>query len=296
MVKKIKIGFFGDGQWAFNSAKKLLKNKFIKIDFFCLRAKKPDRKLLKLANNLKINCFNFKNINMQNNIDKIKNFNSDLLISVSYDQIFKKKIIESFDLGIINCHCGALPYYRGRSPINWAIINGEKSFGVTVHYVNEKIDQGDIIVQKKYPIKKKDDFKSLLNLANKKIPSLLLKSINLIRKNNVKLIKQSFISKKGSYYKKRTKGDEDINWKQSSIKIYNFVRALCKPGVVARTFYKKDPIKINKTCDKFIKNNNNLKPGTVMSVNKKFFIVKTFDSAIKIKEWNGIVKKGYLLG
>lgn len=296
MVKKIKIGFFGDGQWAFNSAKKLLKNKFIKIDFFCLRAKKPDRKLLKLANNLKINCFNFKNINMQNNIDKIKNFNSDLLISVSYDQIFKKKIIESFDLGIINCHCGALPYYRGRSPINWAIINGEKSFGVTVHYVNEKIDQGDIIVQKKYPIKKKDDFKSLLNLANKKIPSLLLKSINLIRKNNVKLIKQSFISKKGSYYKKRTKGDEDIKWKQSSIKIYNFVRALCKPGVVARTFYKKDPIKINKTCDKFIKNNNNLKPGTVMSVNKKFFIVKTFDSAIKIKEWNGIVKKGYLLG
>ena len=204
MVKKIKIGFFGDGQWAFNSAKKLLKNKFIKIDFFCLRAKKPDRKLLKLANNLKINCFNFKNINMKNKIDKIKNFNSDLLISVSYDQIFKKKIIESFDLGIINCHCGALPYYRGRSPINWAIINGEKSFGVTVHYVNEKIDQGDIIVQKKYPIKKKDDFKSLLNLANKKIPSLLLKSINLIRKNNVKLIKQSFISKKGSYYKKRT--------------------------------------------------------------------------------------------
>ena len=87
-----------------------------------------------------------------------------------------------------------------------------------------------------------------------------------------------------------------INWKQSSIKIYNFVRALCKPGVVARTFYKKDPIKINKTCDKFIKNNNNLKPGTVMSVNKKFFIVKTFDSAIKIKEWNGNVKKGYLLG
>ncbi len=296
MVKKIKIGFFGDGQWAFNSAKKLLKNKFIEIDFFCLRAKKPDSKLLKLANKSKISCFNFKNINMQNNINKIKNYNSDLLISVSYDQIFKKKIIESFDLGIINCHCGALPYYRGRSPINWAIINGEKSFGITVHYVNEKIDQGDIIVQKKYPIKKKDDFKSLLNLANKKIPSLLLKSINLILKNNVKPIKQSSISKKGSYYKKRTNGDEDINWKQSSIKIYNFVRALCKPGVVARTFYKKDPIKINKTCDKFIKNNNNLKPGTVTSANKKFFIVKTFDSAIKIKEWNGNVKKGYLLG
>lgn len=296
MVKKIKIGFFGDGQWAINSAKKLLKNKFIEIDFFCLRAKKPDSKLLKLANKSKISCFNFKNINMQNNINKIKNYNSDLLISVSYDQIFKKKIIESFDLGIINCHCGALPYYRGRSPINWAIINGEKSFGITVHYVNEKIDQGDIIVQKKYPIKKKDDFKSLLNLANKKIPSLLLKSINLILKNNVKPIKQSSISKKGSYYKKRTNGDEDINWKQSSIKIYNFVRALCKPGVVARTFYKKDPIKINKTCDKFIKNNNNLKPGTVTSANKKFFIVKTFDSAIKIKEWNGNVKKGYLLG
>ena len=164
MVKKITIGFFGDGQWAYNSVKNLLKHKFIKINFFCLRARTPDKKLLKLANKLNIKCFNFKNVNMLNNINRMNKFNSDLLVSVSYDQIFKKKIIECCDLGIINCHCGALPYYRGRSPINWAIINGEKSFGVTVHYVNEKIDQGNIIVQKKYQIKKKDDFKSLLSL------------------------------------------------------------------------------------------------------------------------------------
>ena len=232
---------------------------------------------------------------MLDNIKKIKDFNSDLLVSVSYDQIFKKKIIECCNLGIINCHCGALPFYRGRSPINWAIINGEKSFGITVHYVNQKIDQGDIIIQKKYPIKKKDDFKSLLNLANKKIPYLLLSSINLILKNNVKPIRQSSISKIGSYYKKRTNGDEDINWNQSSIKIFNFIRALCRPGVVARTYYGNKIIKINKTYEKFIKNNKNIKPGTVTSVTKKFFIVKTFDSAIKIKEWNGNVKKGYLL-
>ncbi len=296
MVKKITIGFFGDGQWAYNSVKNLLKHKFIKINFFCLRASTPDKKLLKLANKLNIKCFNFKNVNMLNNINRMNKFNSDLLVSVSYDQIFKKKIIECCDLGIINCHCGALPYYRGRSPINWAIINGEKSFGVTVHYVNEKIDQGNIIVQKKYQIKKKDDFKSLLSLANKKIPLLLLKSINLILKNNVKPIKQSSISKNGSYYKKRKKGDENINWKQNSLKIFNFIRALCRPGVVARTFYGNNIIKINKTYEKFIKNNNNIKPGTVISVKKKFFIVKTFDSAIKIKEWNGKVKKGYLLG
>ena len=295
MVKKIKIGFFGDGQWAYNSAKNLLKNKFIKINFFCLRANTPDKKLIKLANRSNIKCFNFKNINMLNNVKKIKDFSSDLLVSVSYDQIFKKKIIECCNLGIINCHCGALPFYRGRSPINWAIINGEKSFGITVHYVNQKIDQGDIIIQKKYPIKKKDDFKSLLNLANKKIPYLLLSSINLILKNNVKPIRQSSISKIGSYYKKRTNGDEDINWNQSSIKIFNFIRALCRPGVVARTYYGNKIIKINKTYEKFIKNNKNIKPGTVTSVTKKFFIVKTFDSAIKIKEWNGNVKKGYLL-
>ena len=56
-----------------------------------------------------------------------------------------------------------LPFYRGRNPINWAIINGEKFYGVTIHFVDKNIDTGDIILQKKYRIFKNDTYKTILN-------------------------------------------------------------------------------------------------------------------------------------
>ena len=65
-------------------------------------------------------------------------------------------------LGTINCHAGKLPFYRGRNVLNWAIINGESEFGITVHFIDDGIDTGDIIKQKTYPISLNDDYKSIL--------------------------------------------------------------------------------------------------------------------------------------
>ena len=77
---------------------------------------------------------------------------------MSFDQIFKEEIINIPPLKIINCHAGKLPFYRGRNILNWALINDEKEFGITVHYVDFGIDTGDSILQKNYEITDDDDY------------------------------------------------------------------------------------------------------------------------------------------
>ena len=75
---------------------------------------------------------------------------------MSFDQIFKNEIINAINNNIINCHAGKLPFYRGRNILNWVLINDEKKFGITVHYIDEKIDCGDIILQRLFKITDQD--------------------------------------------------------------------------------------------------------------------------------------------
>ena len=292
MQQKINLGFFGDEKWAYNSLLKILKNKRMNIKFLCLRKNNPDKNLIKLAKKKKLQYFIFNNVNSNSTFNIIKKKKLDIILSVSYDQIFKKKLINHCRLGIINFHAGNLPYYRGRSPLNWAIINDENFFGITVHYVNEAIDQGDIILQQRFVIRDNDDFKSILAKVYKECPKMIIKSLELILANKVKTVKQIKLSKKGSYYRKRVPGDEDINWSKKSREIYCFVRGLCRPGVMARTYINKKEIRINKVDNKFVNLKKNILPGTILHVFKKSFSVKTGDSSIRVKEWQGKAIKG----
>jgi len=292
MSKGINLGFFGDDLWALNSLKLIKKEKSFIIKFICLRKNQPDKRIIKFAKRNNIKYFIFKNVNAKEALLKIESFKIDFIISMSYDQIFKKNIIKKFKSRIVNCHAANLPFYRGRSPLNWALINDEKYFGITVHYINNKIDQGDIILQKKYRINNNDDFFSIMSKAYEECPKLLFRALKLIKVKNVNPIKQSSICKKGSYFRKRGPGDEIINWDRKSREIFSFIRGLSKPAVMAKTYCKKDIVYINKSDPKFINVRNNFLPGTILEKTDQFFIVKTSNSAIKIKEWKGKVKKG----
>ena len=98
----MKVGFFGDGRWAYNSLKVLLKNKNMRVKFVALRKNKPDQNLIKLAKRKKLKFYIFKNVNNNFTINIIKKMKIDIIVSVSYDQIFKKKLIDRLKLGIIN--------------------------------------------------------------------------------------------------------------------------------------------------------------------------------------------------
>ena len=236
---KLKVGYFADGKWSHETFEKLIKDAEIEILFICVRYNSKDKILKHFAKKYNIDFLMHKNVNSSEFIKITKKYNCDLFVSMSFNQIFKKKIINLTKYKIINCHAGKLPFYRGRNVLNWVLINDEKKFGITVHYVDEKIDTGDIILQRLFKITDKDNYNSLLEKSYKECASILYDAICKFKKGLVKGQKQASIHSLGSYCSKRKVGDEILNWNQSSRSVFNFIRALCKPGPMARAFINK---------------------------------------------------------
>ena len=284
-AQKVKIGYFADGPWAHEAFKRLIADKDIEIRFICLRYNSEDNTLRELGEQYNVQCIRHKNINSPEFIEYAKSFECDLFVSMSFNQIFRREIINMPQLKTINCHAGKLPFYRGRNILNWALINDEKEFGITVHYVDEGIDTGDIILQRVFPITDNDDYKTLLETAYKECAKILYDAIKLVQLYEINPIKQKDIHHEGFYCIQRKEGDEIINWNQSSREIFNFVRSICKPGPMARSFMADKEIKINKA--KIIEKAPSYKgfTGSIIGIEKDGFLVKTLDSFIKITEW-----------
>jgi methionyl-tRNA formyltransferase len=232
----MKIGYFADGPWSHEAIKLIAETPGLTILFIVPRFDTQDPILQKWAKTLNVPFIPHENVNSDIFIKEIKEYDADLFISMSFNQILKKEIIDLPPLGFINCHAGALPFYRGRNPLNWVLINDEKHFGITVHYVDEGIDTGDIIEQRLFPIVKKDNYNSLLNLAISECAITLHSAILKILDKKVKVIKQKDIHPIGTYFGMRTVGDEiiDLNW--PAIQIFNFIRAINQPGPCARCY------------------------------------------------------------
>ncbi|HEB7542138.1 TPA: methionyl-tRNA formyltransferase [Campylobacter coli] len=279
----LKIGYFADGKWARNCLLKILKNPRIQINFIVLR-KQKDIKLEKLALKYHIPYYTDININSKEFLNELQKYSNDLLVSMSFDQIFKDEILKLYSKKIINCHAGKLPFYRGRNILNWALINDEKEFGITVHFIDKGIDTGDIILQKTYEIKDSDDYTTLLNLCYRECANLLYESLILFLKNEVKSYKQVG---DGFYCPKRKKGDEIINWTQNTREIFNFIRALNAKDLGASAFIKEKEIKIYKS--EIYKENLScpLPIGEITKKENDYFIVNTKDGALKVTQFKG---------
>lgn len=279
----LKIGYFGDGIWAQNALKRIYKDKKFEICFVVLRFQKPDNALLTLAKSYKIPIIQSKNVNLAEFIAQIQPYQCELLISMSFNQIFKQELLSRYP--IINCHAGKLPFYRGRNILNWALINDEKEFGISVHFVDSGIDTGDIIAQKSYAIKDSDDYSSLLHLAYRECPLLLHKALKLFATNKIQPIKQKDIDKIGSYCPPRKKGDELIDFSKSVREIFNFIRALNAPDLGALAYINKVPIYLYKSQILDIAFDTNLPNGYIMGVDDKGFLLKLKNGVLLITKY-----------
>ena len=289
-MNKLKIGFFGDGPWAQYALRRLVSLDWIEVSFVTPRFNNPDEILLKIADDNKIKKIITNNVNKDDYVSTVVATGCDLLVSLSINQIFKNKLINSVPKGSINVHCGKLPFYRGRNILNWALINGEKEFGITVHYINEGIDTGDIILQQCYPIHSDDDYGTLLQKAFDKCPNILEEALTLIYSQSVTPIKQKEIRNIGFYCGGRTDGDEWIDWNNSSVDIHNFIRAIYTPGPKAHSSINGEIVKIGRS--KIIKDMPQYIgiPGQIIGKNKHDIIVKTLDSAIAIYDLECSIK------
>lgn len=283
----MKIAFFGDGPWAHEALRQIIKNGYL-ITIVIIRFDKKDPVLIELANQYKIPVYYNKNINSDESIEVFKNYMADLGVSMSFDQILKKQLINFYPKGFINCHGGKLPFYRGRNILNWALINDEKEIGITCHYIDEGIDTGDIIIQKTFGITDEDDYQTVLERAIQLCPEVLLDGIQSIASGNSKRVKQS---QEGSYFPIRIEGDEYINWEWSSRRIFNFVRAITFPGPYARTWLyhteKKEYIEV------FIKKVRPITesleyiciPGSIIGKVGDNLLIKTIDGFIELVDY-----------
>jgi methionyl-tRNA formyltransferase len=284
-MDKLKIGYFADGPWAHNAFEQLNKDESLLIDFIVPRHNTTDDDLKSYSKKNNIDYLKTANVNSSNFLQEVSNYQSDLFISMSFNQIFKGDFLNLPKLGVINCHAGKLPFYRGRNILNWVLINDENDFGVTVHYVDEGIDTGDIVVQETYFITDDDDYNTLLNRAYVGCGEQLYKAVKKIQSGDVNSIKQSDIHPVGFYCGRRTHGDEVIDWNQTSREIFNFVRAICKPGPKARAHINGKEMKINKIAmiEEAVNYRNTV--GQIVGRNGHHLVVKTLDTTLEIIEY-----------
>lgn len=146
-------------------------------------------------------------INTLNSINLIKKYNPDLLISILGNQIFKEPIISLAPKGCINLHTALLPKYRGLMPTFWVMKNNEKFTGVSVFFVDEKIDSGPIIVQKEIEIGNRTQ-KELIKHSKKIGMEAISEAVDLIEKDKVEFIQND--DTKMTYYSFPTKNDVKI--------------------------------------------------------------------------------------
>lgn len=281
----MRIGYFGDGPWAHEAFKRIVLDESLEIKFVTVRYDSRDPELIKLAEDKGIPVELSADINSVEFLDRVERYNVDLFVSMSFNQIFKERTINYPPLKTINCHAGKLPYYRGRNILNWALINDEKEFGITVHYVDKGIDTGDIILQRTFPISDEDDYSTLLNTAYVGCSDVLYDAIKLIQNGSATPIKQNTIDPIGMYCGMRGPGDELINWNTSSREIFNFVRAICAPGPMATAVLNGQEIRINKVREVKGARSYIGKPGQILGKTENGFYVKTLDTFVEILEY-----------
>lgn len=160
-------------------------------------------------------------------VRSISRLNPDIGISIFYSQILKKRFIDIFPQGIVNLHFAPLPRYRGCAPITWAIMNGEKYHGVTIHFVDEGIDAGNIILQQKVRILNDDTAFDLYKKCEKVGLKLFKRFLNILGNKKIESFPQDN-NEAVIYYRKNLKNFElDLNWDEK--RKWNFIRALTFP-------------------------------------------------------------------
>lgn len=288
----MRIGYFGDGVWAQRAFARLIDDPRYTIAFVAVRASRADATLVALAEAKNIPVLAPKAVNAPESLAEIAGYAADLHVSMSYDQILREKILALPPRGTLNCHAGALPFYRGRNPLTWALINGETEFGITVHWVDLGIDTGDIVRQIKVPISETDTYATLLETAETLCADTLVDAVSDVHGGTDKRIVQSTIDPVGLYCCRRREGDEEIDWAADSVSLERFVRALVPPGPGARTSWKDKPYAI--LAAELIPGARPYvgAPGEVIGRDAAGILVKTGDNFIRITRWAPIGTDG----
>ncbi len=160
-------------------------------------------------------------------IERLRAWQPDFLFSFYYRKLLCADILAIPRYGALNLHGSLLPKYRGRCPVNWVLIHDERETGVTLHYMEEKPDRGDIVAQRAVPITDADTALTLFHKLTDAAATLMRDTYPLLRAGRAPRIPQAHAA--ASYFGGRRPQDGRIDWSQPARAIFNLVRAVTHP-------------------------------------------------------------------
>ncbi|RDW17887.1 methionyl-tRNA formyltransferase [Oceanobacillus chungangensis] len=178
---------------------------------------------------------------LRNEYDEILSYNPDLIVTAAYGQILPNALLDAPEFGCINVHASLLPELRGGAPIHYAIVQGKKETGITIMYMVEKLDAGDILTQVSVPIEEEDNVGTMHDKLSKAGSSLLLETLPKLFAKQLEQVKQD--EAQATFASNIKREQERIDWKKDNQAVYNQIRGL-HPWPVAFTTYEGNVMKI----------------------------------------------------
>lgn len=217
-----------------------------------------------------------------------KGFGADIFVVVAYGKLIPAEVFNLPPLGTVNLHPSLLPKYRGAAPIQWALINGERETGISVQLINEKLDAGDIIIQKRVNIDENINAEELYGLIIPQGAELLLEAVELLAAGRASRKKQN--EEEATFCGKITRYTAKVDWLDSASNIHNLIRGLF-PKPAAWTEFKGSEIKLLKAAPFPLKFSHSLEAGELCIYEKKRLIAGTGAGLLELLELRPETKK-----
>jgi methionyl-tRNA formyltransferase len=160
-------------------------------------------------------------------IRRVSELQPDFVFSFYYRSMLGAPLLHAARRGALNMHGSLLPKYRGRAPVNWAILRGERESGATLHYMVERVDAGDIVDSQAVPILLDDDAREVYGKVTVAAETVLARSLRALIAGNAPRRPQPIVP--GEYFGRRRPEDGRIDWSRPALEIHNLVRAVAPP-------------------------------------------------------------------
>lgn len=288
-MKNLKVVFMGTPEFAVPVLQELIDNTNV-----ILVVSQPDKKVGRKQiltptpikeKALEYNIEVFQPTKIKEDYQRIIDLNPDIIITCAYGQIIPNELLEFPKLGCINVHASLLPKLRGGAPIHKALIYGEEKTGITIMYMDEKMDSGDIITQEEYIINDKDNVGTLHDKLSAMGAKLLIDTLPSILNKTNKRIKQNI--DEVTYAYNVTREEEHIDFNKPCREIFNQVRGL-NPWPLANMIIDDKEIKVIE-CNYILKDINNA--GCIVDITKDSIGISCLDGIIYITKIKPFGKK-----
>ncbi|MBP3576639.1 MAG: methionyl-tRNA formyltransferase [Lachnospiraceae bacterium] len=218
-------------------------------------------------------------------IEQLKAYQPDIILVAAYGKLLPKAILDMPRFGCINVHASLLPKYRGASPIQWAVLNGDEKSGVTIMHMAETMDTGDIIMTKEVVLDKEETAGSLHDKLAEIGGPLLIEAMDALETGRAPRIRQD--EEEATYVKMLDKTMGNLDFSKPAVQLERWIRGL-NPWPTAYTKLDGKMLKLWKaevlSVEEAGKSSKGLDTGAIIAVSKDSFDVLTGDGVLRIKE------------